>query len=205
MFNRKPRLETNPSTRSLTERARQAATAAGFGAWEQSLRVNGHVDGMELLNGSMLVFFAPWVFIAMGIFLPGPEGSWGDRALCIGFGVFFLCFGVVLFPKAWRRRQAGEALIHLFGSGAVLERAKEEVFALPYANTPVDHVTWQEAIEGGHRPRTHFWITLPDGESVMLDAWREWECADISSLAERWGLSPDPRFLEKEPKKPPLW
>lgn len=142
-----------PLSRSITERVRKAAAAAAFGAWECSLRVNGRIDSNDLTNSIMLVFVAPWMFIGMGIFLP--DGSWGNRAFCIAIGMLFLCVGIVLFRSAWQWRQAGEALIHLFDSGAVLERTKGHLFMLPYADTSVDSVLWQESIEGGERPCQH--------------------------------------------------
>jgi len=195
--------EASPSIHSVTERARQAAASANFGSWERSLRVNGHVDGSDITNGAILVFFAPWVFIAMGLFMPG--GSWWMRAFCIAIGLIFLCVGLALFPKAWRRRRAGAAITHLFGGGAVLERTKGQIFALSYADTPVDYVSWKEPIEGGERTRQHLWITLPESRTVMLDGWGKEEQQDLASLAERWGLSPEPRPLGKEPETRPLW
>jgi len=123
---------------SVTERAGQAADVAGFGPWERSLQVNGRIDGRYLTNGAMLVFCAPWGPIAIGLFMPG--GSWWMRIFCVAIGVIFLCVGLALFPQAWRRRQAGAALIHLFGNGAVLERTKGQIFALCYADTPADYV-----------------------------------------------------------------
>lgn len=191
-----------PSARPITERARAAASTAGLGRWERSLQLNRHLDKDDLTNGAMLLFFVPWVFIAMGIFL---TEAWWDRALSISFGLIFLALGIMLFPQAWQRRCSGEAVIHLFASGAVLERTKGPIIVLPYAGTQVDHVTWNERIEGGDRPRTHFWITLPDDGIVMADAWEKCEKEDLAVIAERWGLPPTPRFLVKEPKGRPLW
>jgi len=153
------------------------------------------------MNGAVALFILPCLPIATGLFLP--KGPWWLFAV----GAIFLCAGLVLFPLAWRRRQAGPALIHLFGNGAVLERTKGEIFALPYAETPVDHVRWREAIEGGEHKqlRQHLWITLPDSRTVMLDGRGKAEPQDLSFIAERWGLSPEPRLLEEAPKAHPLW
>jgi len=157
---------------------------------------------------AMLVFIAPWLPIIAGL-SPISELSWGT-GLCIGVGVIFLCAGLFFFRDAWRRWRAGEALVHLFADGAVLERTKGPLFALPYAETPAEHVIWMkvdiEAREDAPpRPRVHFWVPLPEGSTVMLDAGEERERQDISSLAERWGLSPEPRLLGQEPKPHPLW
>ncbi|GGE51218.1 hypothetical protein GCM10007276_30350 [Agaricicola taiwanensis] len=94
----------------MTERARKAAAGAGFGAWERSLRVNEHLDKDGLLNGAMLLFLAPWVFLAMGFFMPQPMWS---KILCIAVGLTFLCFGIVLFWNACLTWRSGHALIHL--------------------------------------------------------------------------------------------
>ena len=191
-------------SRSLTERARKAAFAANLGAWERSLLVNGRIDKSHLMNGIALVFLVPWIFIAMGIFLP--EGwSWWLRPLNIISGLIFLSIGIIFFQDAWRRWRAGEALIHLFDRGVVLERKKGEIFALPYADTPADYVVWKETLEHGERTRHHLWITLPDSRTVMLDGWWKEENQQLASVAARWGLSPTSGFSKKRPWAHPLW
>lgn len=154
------RQKAKTTTRSITERARQAADAVGFGLWERSLRVNGSIDRDALINGAIVLFIAPCLPIATGFF--PPEGPWWIRAFCIAVGAIFLCAGLVLLSLAWRRRRAGPALIHLFGNGVVLERTKGPLFTLPYADTLVDHVRWREMIDGAESKqlRRILWITL---------------------------------------------
>lgn len=191
------------SKRALTERGRRAADGAQLGAWERSLRINEHLDKDGLQNALMLVFLAPWPFFGLGLFLPG---SWWPRALCVVVGLVFLCTGIVLLRKALRTRRSGEGLIHLFEEGAVLERTKGRIFALPYTGTPVEYVSWSERIadSGDERPRLHFWITTPDGGAVMLDAWEDWEFPDLALIAQRWGLA-EPHVVPQEPEAPPVW
>lgn len=182
--------------------ARVRGAGAGLGAWERSLRVNGHVDGDGLRTGALLLFLAPWVFFAIGIFLAG--GGW-SRVFCFVWGLAFLGAGLVIFPRAWRKRRAGEAWLHLFARGVVLERTRGQVFSLPYADTPADYVVWQELIEGGERTRRQLWITLPDSGIVMLDAWEEDEHQGLAFVAERWGLSPRQDLIERKPWGHRLW
>lgn len=39
----------------------------------------------------------------------------------------------------------------------------------------------------------------------MLDGRGNEEPQDLSFIAKRWGLSPEPRLLEEAPKAHPLW
>lgn len=201
------RRKTASSARTATERSLQAASEARLGAWERSLRVNGYVDKEHLIVGAMLVI-VPWIPIIVGLFL-FRDWSWGNGVF-IGMGVLFLCIGLFFFWDACRRWWAGEARVHLFADGAVLERTKGRLFVLPYAPTPADHVIWMKVDidareDAPPRPRVHFWIQLPDGSTVMLDTEKEAEVQDISSLAERWGLSAEPRLLDQEPGLHRLW
>jgi len=191
--------------RNVTERARLTAGDAGFGVWERSLRVNEHLDKDGLLTGATLLFVAPWPYFGLLLFLPMP---WWSQALCGATGIMFFCWGLVQFPKACRRWWSGQALAHLFEEGAVLERTRGRIFALPYSSTAVEYMTWAERIpdSDGDRPRTHLWITLPDGQIAMLDAWGKQELQDLEFIARRCGLPAAPRALEKEPlPTPQLW
>src|SRR5690606_12026079 len=162
-------MNTKRSERSVTARARRAADEAGLGAWECSLRVNEHLDKDGLLTGVVLLFVAPWPYFGLIYALQMP---WWSAILCGATGVMFFCWGLVQFPKGFQKRRSGEALVHFFESGCVLERTRGRIFALPYDRAPVDYVTWAERIpdSDGDRRRTHFWITLPDDEIVLLDA-----------------------------------
>ncbi|MDX3905573.1 MAG: hypothetical protein QHC78_07780 [Pigmentiphaga sp.] len=190
---------------ALNRRASQAASDAVLGAWKHSLRVNEHLDKDGLEMGAWMLFLVPWGFVGLGLFLPGP---WWMRGLCIFFGVTFLCAGLLTFRKSLLKWRSGNALIHLFEDGAVLERTKGPIFALPYGSTPVDYVTWTERIAdtGDDRARTHFWITLPEGRTVMLDAWSQQEREDLALIARHWRLPAEPRPLDQEPiPAPPVW
>jgi len=63
-------------------------------------------------------------------------------------------------------------------------------------------VTWGDS--DGDRPRTHFWITLPDDQVVMLDARGEHEVHELAIIARIWGLPAEPRTLYKDQELPDM-
>jgi len=183
------------SERNSTARADQAASDARFGAWECSLQVNGHRDKDGLLIGAVL-FLAAWP--PFGVFLILKMPLWA-QVLSGAAGIIFLCWGLAHVPKPYRKWRSGQALIHFFEDGAVLERTRGRIFALPYDSTAVEYVTWQEWSDAEYYPRTHFLITLSDDQMVMLDALGERELQDLAFIARRWGLPAEPRALGNEP------
>lgn len=191
------------SDRRVTARAREVAGQAGLGAWECTLRVNARHDWTALINSSVTFFVAPWPFLGLGFFADQPRWS---AAMCIVAGLLFLGIGVYFFRETCRAWRSGRALVHLFEDGAVLERTRGRILAVPYERATVDHVTWRESMgDGGERTRTHLWIAAPAGETVMIDAWQGKERADLALIAQRWGLPADPRRLRSTTQSHPVW
>jgi len=84
------------SERNVTARASQAASDAGFGAWESSLQVNGHRDKGGLPIDAVLFLAALPPF---GVLLILKMPLWA-QALSGAAGIIFLCWGLAHVPKA---------------------------------------------------------------------------------------------------------
>jgi len=176
------------STHSVPEPVREAAAAAQFGAWEQSLRVRDNLMMAAIGKGTPLLSLVSWAFVLAGIFLPV---SWWIRVPCIIFGlVFALAIRLLRVRNAWKKPGPAVGVIHFFRTGAVLERAERPLAALPYDTGTFQYAVPGELLHGSSATKVHpqFWIAPPDGHVVMVDASESWEREALDTLARRLGL-----------------
>lgn len=191
--------------RRPTQRAMTAAARTELGEWSRTVRVHRRADRATTSQAGML-FIAPVPFLGMAAFMDLP---WYWLVPTLFAALLATLVGVVMLVLAVDRVRAGEALVHLFDRGMVLERVRGKLLALPYAVTEVSFVTWEETGSDSSRTWVAVWITPPDRPDFPagyeLKAWDDDEIRALELIAVHCELPPVPRPCPSRPRLVVTW
>ena len=183
---------------NFTTRAAEQARAASLGNWRSTLRLNKAEDKISLTNSLAGLIVGAIVLSASSLFLT----RWHPKApeiliavivmALIGVGLI-LAFGAQLIHR-YRAGVRGLLLTHVYDGGVVFERTEGNVFTVPFSNSRIRYVAWDEGNDERHREQ--LWITLADGSIRAVETWTEDECRVLAQLAPSLHLEQGPQFIE---------
>lgn len=183
---------------NFTTRAAEQARAASLGNWRSTLRLNKAEDKISLTNSLAGLIVGAIVLSASVLFLtrwhPAAPELW---VVVIAMALIGVGLMLVFSRQLIRRYRAGVRgllLTHVYDDGVIFERTEGHVFTIPFANSRIRYVAWDEGNDERHREQ--LWITLADGSIRAVETWTEDECRVLAQLAPSLHLEQSPQLIE---------
>lgn len=183
---------------NFTTRAAEQARAASLGNWRSTLRLNKEEDKNSLSNSLTGLIMGTIVLVSSTLFLtrwhPAVPELWVAvvGVALVGVGLLVV-FGRELIRR-YRAGVRGMLLTHVYDDGVIFERTEGQVFTVPFANSRIRYVAWDEGNDERHREQ--LWITLTDGSIRAVETWTEDECRVLAQLAPSLRLDQHPQVID---------